>query len=134
MYGVADDDSNHFKRICDNTAALPGRGWIVVRAADLSQQAIVDALVRGDFYASNGVELDDYFADARHIKLTIKEQRWSKYRVQFIGKNGRLLSESVTNPAIYEFKGDEGYVRAKIFESNGKTAWTQPVFVGKVQD
>lgn len=134
VYGVADDDSHHFKRIGDNTAALPGRGWIVVRAAELSQQAIINSIASGDFYASNGVELDDYFADNKHIKLTIKEQRWSKYRVQFIGKNGRLLGESVINPAVYEFKGDEGYVRAKIFESNGKTAWTQPVIVGKLHN
>ena len=32
-------------------------------------------------------------------------------------------------PATYEIRGDEGYVRAKIVESNGDMAWTQPVLV-----
>jgi hypothetical protein len=32
--------------------------------------------------------------------------------------------------ATYTFAGDEGYVRAKVLESNGKVAWTQPVGVG----
>jgi hypothetical protein len=58
----------------------------------------------------------------------IKEKKWSKYRTQFIGAGGKVLSESITNPAVYRFRGNETYVRAKIFESNGKFAWTQPVF------
>jgi hypothetical protein len=30
---------------------------------------------------------------------------------------------------VYEIRGDEGYVRARITESNGNVAWTQPVLV-----
>ncbi|HEX9961837.1 MAG TPA: hypothetical protein VGB00_12940 [Pyrinomonadaceae bacterium] len=63
--------------------------------------------------------------------IAINEERTSKYRVQFTGKNGRLLAEAIASPAVYRFRGDEGYVRAKIIESNGKTAWTQPVMLGK---
>jgi len=32
-----------------------------------------------------------------------------------------------TATASYSFAGDETYVRAKILESNGRMAWTQPV-------
>jgi len=31
--------------------------------------------------------------------------------------------------AEYEFAGDEGYVRARITDSNGWVAWTQPAAV-----
>ena len=41
-----------------------------------------------------------------------------------------MLSEMTATPATYTFKGDEGYVRAKVIESNGKVAWIQPVPVG----
>ena len=41
-----------------------------------------------------------------------------------------MLSEVATPTASYTFKGDEGYVRAKVMESNGKVAWIQPVPVG----
>jgi hypothetical protein len=34
------------------------------------------------------------------------------------------------SPAVYEIKGDEGYVRAKVIESNGAVAWLQPFGVG----
>lgn len=129
IYGMGTDDSHYFKRIGDKTAPTPGQAWVVVRASDLSQRAILEALERGDFYASTGVELDEYLADAKSISIKIKEQKWSKYRVHFIGRGGKLLAESTSNPAVYKIRGNEGYVRAKILESNGKLAWTQPVMI-----
>lgn len=129
MYGIAVDDAHHFKRSGDPTASGPGRGWIFVRAARLDARAIVEALERGDFYASTGVELSSYDASATAISLKIRATAWSKYRVQFIGRDGRVLLEQAEPDATYTFKGDEGYVRAKIFESNGQVAWTQPVLV-----
>ena len=129
IYGIAVDDAHHFKTPWDKNASLPGKGWIFVRAEKLSSENILEAMERGDFYASTGVELTDYQADTKSVKITLKEQQGSKYRIQFIGKNGRILQESITNPTIYQIRGDEGYVRAKILESNGKVAWTQPIML-----
>ncbi len=131
VFGVADDDSHYFKRIGDPTVATPGKGWIYVRAAELTPTSILNALKKGDFYASTGVELSDYQAGSGQIKITIKEERNSRYRIQFIGSGGRVLSEAIQSPAVYTIKGDDGYVRARIMESNGKMAWTQPVMVRK---
>jgi len=131
IYGIADDDSHYFKRLGDRSAPTPGQAWIYVRAKELEAGEILAALDRGDFYASTGVELTDYQADARAIKIDIKMERWSKYTVQFIGRGGKVLRSTIENPAVYNIRGSEGYVRAKVFESNGKLAWTQPVFVGK---
>jgi hypothetical protein len=130
MYGVAVDDAHHFKRPGDPLASGPGRGWIYVRTDRLEPRAIVEALERGSFYASTGVELADVQATASAITVTIKPTTYSRYRVQFIGRNGRVLSEVTTPAATYAIKGDEGYVRVKVLESNGYAAWTQPVPVG----
>ena len=127
LYGIAVDDAHHFKRPWDRTAVRPGQGWIMVRADRLAPDAILEAMERGDFYASTGVELRDYQVTDTAMTITIREEEWSKYRVQFIGRGGRVLSEVTTSPATYRFRGDEGYVRARILESNGKLAWTQPV-------
>lgn len=127
LYGIAVDDAHHFKRPWDPDASKPGQGWIFVRAPRLDAAAILGAVERGEFYSSTGVELSDYQATTRKVAVTIKERPTSKYRVQFIGRNGRVLAEVIENPAVYETKGDEGYVRAKVIESNGKIAWTQPV-------
>jgi hypothetical protein len=39
-----------------------------------------------------------------------------------------VLKEAASSPATYTFAGDDTYVRAKVLESNGRVAWTQPVF------
>lgn len=58
LFAIADDDAHHFKteHLADAASAAPNRGWIYVRAEKLTEAAILDAIRRGDFYASNGVE------------------------------------------------------------------------------
>ena len=130
LYGIAVDDAHHFKRPDDRTASRPGQGWVVVRAERLEARTLLEALERGDFYASTGVELSDHQASDKAMTLTVKPNSWSKYRIQFIGAGGKVLQESLASPATYTYKGDEGYVRARVVESNGLMAWTQPVRVG----
>ena len=40
-----------------------------------------------------------------------------------------MLREATEPTATYEIRGDEGYVRARVLESNGRMAWCQPVMV-----
>jgi hypothetical protein len=129
VFAVASDDMHELKRPWSRQSAGPGRGWVVVRAARLTHDAMLDALSRGDFYASTGVELTDVQATPRSLTVTIKEQTFAKYTITFIGKGGRVLKEVTTSPARYDATGDEGYVRARIVDSNGQAAWTQPVRV-----
>jgi hypothetical protein len=129
VYGIAVDDAHVFKDPGNPNVPGPGRGWVVVRAPGLDARALLDALERGDFYASTGVELADYQATDRNVTVSVKATAYSKYRVQFIGKGGRLLREATEPRATYEMRGDEGYVRARVLESNGRVAWTQPVLV-----
>jgi hypothetical protein len=129
LFGLAVDDAHVFTRPEDRSAARPGQGWVVVRADTLTPRAIIDAMECGDFYSSTGVELSDYAADDKAITITVRATTWSKYRIQFIGRGGQVLSEAASSPATYTFRGTEGYVRARIVESNGLMAWTQPVFI-----
>lgn len=127
LYGIAVDDAHNFKRPGDPNVAGPGRGWVVVRAARLETRALLEAMERGDFYASTGVELTDYQATPRQITVSVKATAYSKYRVQFIGKGGKVLREVAEPLATYGIGGDEGYVRARVIESNGRMAWCQPM-------
>jgi hypothetical protein len=131
VYGIAVDDAHNFKDPGNPNVAGPGRGWVAVRAAALEPRAILEALERGDFYASTGVELTDYRVTASSATVVVRSDSWAKYRIQFIGRSGRLLQESLESPATYAFRGDEGYVRAKVIESNGRVAWGQPVMLAR---
>lgn len=129
LYGIAVDDAHHFKDLGNPKLAGPGRGWIVVRARELAPRVILEAMERGDFYASTGVELTDYQVNASTMTVTVKKETYAKYRIQFIGKGGTVLHEAMDSPATYTFRGNEGYVRARVLESNGLVAWLQPVLV-----
>lgn len=129
LYGIAVDDAHVFKKPGDPTVPGPGRGWVMVRSARLEARALLEAMERGDFYASTGVELAEYEVTASAMTVAVKPDAWSKYRVQFIGKGGRVLKEETTPRATYTFTGSEGYVRARVLESNGRMAWMQPSVV-----
>jgi len=112
VYAVAIDDAHHFH--CDakvNDYAPPGKGWIVVRAEKLDQVSILDAIRRGDFYASTGVMLDAIDFDGKDLHVKIHEDGYSKYRTTVVR--------------------DEKYIRIRVDDSNGHSAWTQPVFLKK---
>jgi len=129
LYGIAVDDAHTFKQPGNPAVAGPGRGWVMVRAPRLEARVLLDAMERGDFYASTGVVLKDYVATRQKLTVDVQVAGMSKYRIQFIGSGGRMLAEIAAPQATYEIKGTEGYVRARVLESNGKMAWLQPMMV-----
>ncbi len=129
LYGVAVDDAHTFKHPGNPAVAGPGRGWVMVRAERLEARALLAAIERGDFYSSTGVVLSDYRVTPTEMTVTVAKTTFSKYRIQFIGKGGKVLKEALDSPATYAFTGGEGYVRARVLESNGAMAWGQPATV-----
>lgn len=127
IHGIAVDDAHHFKQL-GRTYSNPGRGWVMVRAAELTRPAIMAALGAGDFYASTGVVLNDVVASPTGLRVEIAPSPNSKQTTVFIGANGEVLGRSFENTAVYQFRGGEKYVRARVEASTGDVAWTQPVF------
>jgi hypothetical protein len=131
VYGIAVDDAHVFKQPGNPAVAGPGRGWVMVRAAQLEPRALLESLERGDFYASTGVVLDTVETTPKGLSISVKPQGTAKYRIQFIGNGGRLLSEVPDVSATYTFASGDQYVRARVLDSNGHTAWVQPVLTGR---
>jgi hypothetical protein len=138
VWGVASDDVHDYLHFDDHLAPTPGKAWIVIRAPELTLDAVMNAMRRGHFYASTGVALKEYHADSNGISMTIDppfawksttEKETVLYHTRFIGRDGRVLAEMNGLSPHYQCKGDEGYVRASITDSDGRRAWTQPVFL-----
>jgi hypothetical protein len=127
VYGIAVDDAHHFKTLGPQYSN-PGRGWVMIKARELSKQAVLDALDSGDFYASTGVELEDVERLDNGLRIKIAEPRHIRFATEFLGAGGKLLSRTFDNPAEYRLKPGEAYVRARVSDSNGWRAWVQPVF------
>ncbi len=128
IFGVATDDAHNYLDFSPGLSN-PGRGWVMVRATQLTETAIVGALSSGNFYASTGVALPhlEVSRDKIHLKI---EQDWDYvYTITFTGQGGTTLAEDVGLEASYRVGGDEGYVRATVTSSYGTKAWTQPVWL-----
>ena len=132
VYGIAVDDAHRFK-VFGPEYSNPGRGWVSVKASELSTEAILSSLNSGEFYASTGVVLEDVSRLPNELRIYLEEDeedRGEEYTTEFIGQGGRLLSKSFDNPAVYTLKPGDTYVRAKVTSSNAEYAWVQPVFAG----
>jgi hypothetical protein len=131
IYGVASDDSHHFKE-WSRALVNPGRAWVWVKASRLDPNELVRNLEAGQFYGSTGVELEDVVVQPHTLEVRIKQQPPDfKYRTEFIGDGGRVLSLATGLVARYTLQPGVTYVRAKVTDSGGQVAWVQPVFVDK---
>lgn len=147
LFGLATDDAHSYREFPG--VANPGRGWIQVRAPALEADAIVAAMLAGDFYASSGVELADVRSDGASLTVEVAAEPGVDYTIRFVGTRragaapveslaiGETLAEVAGPSATYRFRGDELYVRALVLSSrrqpNGyapgdrESAWVQPV-------
>ena len=124
--GVGVDDEHHID-VSSDPPATPGRAWINTFGAETEVGAICGALAQGQLYASTGVELEHLeVRDARYVVDPVQ----AGATVVFIGMGGRELARKHalgSDGAVYELRGDEGYVRARVELPDGKRAWTPAV-------
>ncbi len=128
IFGAATDDSHHYHDFTPLNAN-PGRGWVVVNAEDLTTEAVVAGLETGNFYSSTGVTLAEVEMTADGCSLVIEQWMDEEYVTRFTGRDGVLLAEAGGLSPSYDPSEDAGYVRATVVSSNGRKAWTQPVFL-----
>ena len=147
IYGLAVDDSHRYHTYGPRESN-PGRGWVMVRASQLKANDLIQAMERGDFYASTGVRLLDVKRERKRLSVTVDPEQGVTYSIRFIGtpkrflpqgepiiaKDGRpypttrrygsevgmILKQVEGVAASYEFDGTELYVRATVISSKAK--------------
>lgn len=129
VYVIAVDDAHEYFSPYNPHTPCGYRGYIVVRADKLERNAILDAILNGEFYSSSGLEIDEYMWDKKNIYIKIKQHQTERILFQFFGLNGKELSRTNGLETTYDIHGDEGYVRCRIASTTGTYAWTQPVFL-----
>jgi hypothetical protein len=127
LWGFGNDDFHHWGQ--------ERRVWDVVRAAECTPAAILEAIRRGDFYVSSGFGFDHITSDADSITFYLKggaAQFEGAYKyLTLYGRDGRILAEQTGRFAEFSYtvRGDEGYVRAEAYMSGGYGAFSQPIYV-----
>ena len=122
IYCVATDDT-HNRRACFG-------GFTMIKAEKLEYKTITDALVAGNFYASQGPEIHNlWFEDGKlHIDCSnVKSIRFNtgiRRAKKIEACDGTLL-----NTAEFEVQPEHIYVRVTITDEAGKHAYTNAYFV-----
>lgn len=131
IYGTGVDDGHTYLEV-NPERANPFKAWTWADVEELTVDEVLGALWRGDFYASNGVELADIVQGWQSTcKVAIAASPGLTYVTQFISNNGEVLHESRELDASFEMPDDDKhtYLRMKVTASDGTCAWTQPMFV-----
>jgi predicted metal-dependent phosphoesterase TrpH len=123
MYGVASDDSHHFKR-WGEAYSNPGRGWIYAEAASSRPADVLEALRAGRFYASSGLELASYRVESDAVCF---ELAGGPADVELVGPGGQVLDRRTgASGRLVRPKGVTGWLRLRARDAHDRQLWTQP--------
>jgi len=135
------DDSHSYHQF-GTAYANAGRGWVMVYADSLHPSALIDAMERGDFYASSGVVLKNITVNNKEISLEVQPEAGVNYVIEFVGATrgadkAKVLKRVAGSAAKFQLTTQHLFVRARIVSSELKPnpyrdkevemAWTQPV-------
>lgn len=104
-------------------------GWVWVKAAERTKEAIMAALHSGAYYSTMGPVIHDFGVENGQVYISCSNCReihfvtYSRRGKSFFAENGGSLTE-----AAYQMEGSEAYVRAVCVDENGRSAWTNPIF------
>ena len=119
---VANDDLHESARI--------GEAWTMIKAKELTAEAVMNALRNGRCYASCGPTIDDFRIEAGQaavkcspvVEICFMGQNEFSYNVT--GDRDHLITS-----AVCKLPPEIRYVRAEVVDANGKHAWTNVIEV-----
>lgn len=103
----------------------------MIKAKELTYESVIEALTKGDFYASNGPSIYDlYLEDGKlHIACSdaVKITLCTKYRTAkaVIAPKGSAVREAAFD---YDAKKD-GYLRVTVKDQSGNCAFSNAYFL-----
>ena len=117
---IATDDAHFY----DGSDAR--KSWIMVRADELSEESLLAAIRRGDYYATQGPELhvrrdgDRLEIDCSPCSIiaTLSNQGWAPNRV--------LRGENLTH-FTYQIYSKDRWVRVEVTDADGRRAWSHVI-------
>lgn len=127
LFAFASDD-NHNEGLFDDACG----GWISVKAERLDHDAIVEAMLRGEYYSSSGPTIYNWGVKENN---TVWVDCSACERVNFIcggyiNAGGTVIAPTRDGLRHVEFplRGTETYVRIECVDHAGKIAWTNAHF------
>ena len=125
IYAIATDDNHSAKTSCG--------GWTMIKAQAFEYEAITDALVRGDFYASFGPEIHALWIEDNQVHVTCSDAKWvicsfpDRRCLIVKNKDGQPVTE-----AVFTVVASDGYFRITVVDENNCCADTNAYFTDEL--
>ena len=132
---IASDDSHSWQRI--------GGGFTYIGAKELTYDAVIDAMVKKDIYASTGptfeyiyVEDGKAFVKASEVASIrmIVDKRCCKSTSFDIDEENMVIDKTRTgNEGVFDIYENAEYIRFELTDINGNKAWTRAYYKNEWQ-
>ena len=120
LWGLAVDD-------CHRAIGL-GYAAVMVKAAELTRDAIMEAMRTGGFYSTTGPTIEDVVLDGDQIHVRTSPVKQINFMSQsWLGQHHRAPEGETITEATFTPRGEERYVRLEVCDADGWRAWTNPV-------
>lgn len=125
---ATDDNHNHFP--IDSPRCDSFGGFTMIKADKLDYRSITDALVKGNFYASQGPEIHSLYLEDNKLHIKTSDAA----RIVFSTGVRRCYTAypeggEFVNEAVFEVQPDDIFVRVTVFDKQGNPADTNAYFV-----
>lgn len=125
LSGLATDDVHRSSEV--------GKAWTMIKATELNESSILEALENGSFYATKGPEIKDYQMDEdMTIKIKCSPVKKIAFRISGAGNGKVFRAEDGKDLLTAEWdlsKKKPQWVRCEVTDKDGNTAWTNPIFM-----
>jgi hypothetical protein len=118
---MAADDSHNY-------SGEQTKSFIMVNAAELTKEAIMQSIHEGNYYASQGPRIDSVTFDSNKIRIKCPKVKTVVFYSNTVWCEDRVFTGGVEE-AEYKIKDTDKYVRIELIDDSGRMAWTSPVAV-----
>ncbi|PJF29780.1 MAG: phosphotransferase [Phototrophicales bacterium] len=124
LYSTCATDDAHFH---DHRADV-GLGWVMVKSEELSPEALLEALKRGDYYSSTGPDI--YDVQRKGDRVIIQCSPADRIFITGSGWTARSAFGNGIREADLSLRGfDSPFMRITVRDAKGGRAWTSPIWL-----
>jgi len=129
VWAFGASDGHHVDHITDNVG-------IIVWAEALSPTALLASITDGAFYVL--ADTKARFSDISLQGDTLRARASEAVMLRVVKVGGRLAGAVTGRPGeplevCYAIRGDEGYLRLEAMDADGRSAYSNPIFLGKLR-
>ena len=129
VFPVAADDAHKPQDV--------GGGWVMIYAEDLRYDAVIDAMERGDLYASSGPEIRSLTLEGNTVRITCSDAvtvsmvTHGRHAKRVLAAPGEKLNEAAFDLTTWlekttEDTYDKAFFRLLVTDAAGNKAYTRP--------